>query len=177
MIGPLAGRDRGVSTGVSVMLMVAVALVLGVTLSAAFGATASELRNPPPTATFEHTKTENGADSDTVELTLTGGERLRADRLLLVATTPVDLGGSETPPNPGYATVGEKLTEGDDQTEIGSTWDVGETVLFGAGGDLEGETIRLVWNPVEVEKDGANGREPSDVIGENSHVLLKFTVQ
>lgn len=169
--------NRGVTSGISTILMVAVVVLLGATLSVAFGETVTKAQNPPPTATFEHEKIENGANSDTVELVLTGGESLEADRLLLVASKPVDLGGSSTPPNPGYATTGEKLTEGSDQVEIGSVWEAGESILFGANGDLEAVTVRLVWNPIEVHKDGAGGTEPSDVIGENSHVLLKFTVK
>lgn len=170
-------RDRAVTSGISTILLVATVVLLGATLSVAFGETVGKAQNPPPTATFEHQKLENGADADTVEIVLTGGEPLAANQLLLVASKPVDLGGSATPPNAEYATVGEKLTEGDDQVEIGSVWETGESVLFGANGDLEGVTVRLVWNPVEVDKDGANGKKPSDVIGENSHVLLKFTVR
>jgi hypothetical protein len=157
--------------------MVSVVVLLGATLSVAFGTTVDTVQNPPPTATFEHQKFENGADDDTVEIVLTGGESLRADQLLLVASKPVDLGGPDTPPNGDYATTGEKLTEGNDQTGIGRMWEAGEPILLGANGDLEGVTIRLVWNPIEVDKDGAGGTEPSEVIGESSHVLLRFTVE
>jgi hypothetical protein len=170
--------DRGVTAGISIIFMVAVVVVLGATLTVAFGQTVDSVQNPPPTGTFEHQKSERGADKDQLKLTLTGGEALEAKRLLIVATEPVDLG------RPGHfcdscATTGEKLTEGDDQVRIGDTWEAGESIhLRGTGtGELEGVTIRLVWNPVEVDKDDANGREPSEIVGENSHVLLKFTVE
>jgi hypothetical protein len=42
---------------------------------------------------------------------------------------------------------------------------------------LEGVTIRLVWNPTEVDKDEAGGKKPSELIGEDAHVLLRFTVR
>jgi len=170
------GRDRAVTSGVSTILMVALVVLLGTTLFVAFG-TLADVVAEPPTAAFDHQKAENGASDDVVTVTLAHGDSLRTDRLLLVASKPVDLGGSDTAPNPSYATVGEKLSEGDDQVGVGDTWNVGESIRFGANGDLEGVTIRLVWNPTEVDKDGAGGREPSELVGEDAHVLLRFTIR
>jgi hypothetical protein len=69
------------------------------------------------------------------------------------------------------------VTEGNDQVQIGETWEAGESIHLSRDGELEGVTIRLVWNPVEVDKDGAGGRDPSEVVGEDSYVLLRFTVR
>jgi FlaG/FlaF family flagellin (archaellin) len=166
---------RGVSSGIATIFMVAVVVLLGATLSIAFGATVDE-PTPAPTATFDYQKHERGASPDEVEITLTGGEPLVAKKLMVVASEPVDLG---TPGNywSEGETTGEKVTEGNDQVQIGETWNAGESIFLSRDGELEGVTVRLVWNPVEVDKDGAGGREASDVIGEDSYVLLRFTVK
>jgi hypothetical protein len=171
-------RERAVSSGIATVFMVAVVVLLGATMSVAFGA-AVNTQPPAPATTFEYQKFEDGTDDghDMVEMTLTGGQSLEAKQLLLVASEPVDLGA---PPDTFWEegeTTGEKLTEGDDQIGIGDTWEAGESIHFSKHGELEGITVRLVWNPTEVEKDGENGKAPSDVIGEDSYVILRFTVQ
>ena len=167
--------DRAVTSGIATIFMVAVVVLLGATLSVAFGATVDK-PTPSPTATFEYQKHERGTSPDEVEITLTGGEPLEAKKLMVVASEPVDLG---TPGNywSEGETTGEKVTEGNDQVQIGETWEAGESIHLSRDGELEGVTIRLVWNPVEVDKDGAGGRDPSEVVGEDSYVLLRFTVR
>jgi len=158
-----------------VILLVSVTLVVGTSLSVALSSTADQVGGPTPAAAFSHEFAENGDGDDEVVLTLTHGSTLDASRVILVASKPVDLGGPDNPPNGGYATRAEKLTEGGDQVGIGPTWKSGESIRFGANGDLEGTTVRLVWNPVEIKKDDAGGREPSSVVGEESSIIYEAT--
>jgi FlaG/FlaF family flagellin (archaellin) len=164
---------------IATVLLIAIILIVAGAVGHTFYDTIADGQQPAPQVAFEYDHHENGANDDTVTLTHTGGDVLMADRLILIASKPVDLGGpdeSDPKPNPGYATVGEKLTEGNDQTGIGEQWSTGESIIFGAAGDLEGTTVRLVWNPVEIDKDGFNGKRPSGVVGEDSYILYKFTI-
>jgi len=168
-------KNRAVSPVISVILMIAVAVVIAATISAA-AYDITEVTQPGPTAAFEQQLLNEDGSNERLELTLTHGDKIRADQVLIVATEPVDIGGPDTDPNGGYATIGEKLTEGDDQSGVGEYWTSGESILLGGVGDLSGTTIRVVWNPTEVQKDGENGKAPSDLIGEKSVLLWEYTV-
>jgi hypothetical protein len=133
---------------------------------------------PGPSAAFEHQLLDEGEGNERLELTLTAGDGIRANQILIVSTEPVDIGGPpDTSPNGEFATVGEKLTEGDDQSGVGEYWTAGEYILLGGVGDLSGITIRVVWNPTEIKKDGSGGKDPSELIGESSVILWEHTVQ
>jgi FlaG/FlaF family flagellin (archaellin) len=179
--GTLNG-ERAVAPVLGVVILVGVvailsAVVAGYTLTQERG-----LQNPGPTATFEFELTEDDDGNDLLLVTHTAGDSIPLDRLLLAAEKPVDLGGSNNAPSQGYATTGEKLDEGDGQVGVGETWESGETIEvlagdYGPGADeLDGVTLRLVWNPREVDKDDQGGKAPSSVVGESSVVLFKHTV-
>lgn len=168
-------KNRAVSPVISVILMIAVAVVIAATISAA-AYDIPEVTQPGPTAAFEQQLLNEDGSNERLELTLTHGDKIRADQVLIVATEPVDIGGPDTDPNGGYATIGEKLTEGDDQSGVGEYWTSSESILLGGVGDLSDITIRVVWNPTEVQKDGLNGKAPSDLIGENYILLWEYKV-
>jgi flagellin-like protein len=167
--------DRAVTPVIATILMVAVVVVLATTISVYFYGLGNTIE-PAPNAAFEQQLLDEDGPNERLEVTLTHEDGIRANRVLIVATEPVDIGGPDTDPNGGYATVGEKLTEGNDQSGVGDYWTAGETIKLGGVGDLSGITIRIVWNPTEVKKDGAGGREPSEVIGENAAVIWEHTV-
>jgi len=169
-------KKRAVSSVISVLLMTAVAVILAATVSV-IALDIIDASQPAPSAGFEQRLLDEDSTEERLELTLTHGDRIRADQVLIVSTEPVDIGGPDTSPNGGYATVGEKLTEGNDQSGVGDYWTAGESILLGGVGDLSGITIRVVWNPTEVQKDGQNGRAPSALIGENSAIIWEYTVK
>jgi FlaG/FlaF family flagellin (archaellin) len=171
-----------VSPVVGVVMIVGVTVVLSAVV-AGYGFTQQRgLQSPGPTATFEFDLVQNDDGNDLLLVTHSAGEPIALDKLLLVADRPVDLGGANNDPSQTYATTGEKLDEGNGQVGIGETWEAGETIEvlagdYGSGPDeLDGVTLRLVWNPREVDKDGQGGKAPSSVVGERSAVLFRHEV-
>jgi flagellin-like protein len=169
-------NDRAVSPIIAVLLMTAVAILIAATVSVFVLDISETVDQSGPTAAFEQQLLDDGSSDERLEVTLTQGDHLRADQVMIVATEPVDLGGANADPNGGYATVGEKLTEGADQTGVGEYWTSGESILIGGVGDLSEVTVHVVWNPTEVRKDGQGGKAPSDIIGESSVILWTHTV-
>lgn len=169
-------KNRAVSSVIAVLLMTAVTVIIAATVTV-FVYDISSATQPGPSASFEQELLDEGESDERLELTLTHGDEIRADQVLIVSTEPVDIGGPDTAPNGRFATVGEKLTEGNDQSGVGDYWTAGESILLGGVEDLSGITIRVVWNPVEVRKDGEGGRAPSELIGENSVILWEHTVE
>lgn len=171
------GRDRrGVTPVIGVVMMVSIAVVLGAVVAGYAFSQREHLDDPGPAVAFETELVGDGTADEALRITHDGGDAIRANRILVVATEPVDLGSEDHAPSGGYATRGEKLTEGNDQTGVGDTWESGESILVGGVGDLEGITVRIVWNPTEVEKDDAGGEEPSELVGEHSVVLFRHTI-
>lgn len=164
--------DRAVSPVIATILMVAIVVVLATTISVYFYDISNTIE-PAPNAAFEQQLLDDG---ETLEVTLTHGNGIRANQILIVSTEPVDIGGPDTSPKRQFATVGEKLTEGSDQSGVGEYWTAGETIKLGGVGDLSGITIRIVWNPVEIKKDDYGGEEPSEVIGDNAAVIWEYTI-
>lgn len=174
--------ERAVTPVIGVVILVGVVTILSAVVTGYAFVQQEGLQSPGPSASFEFELTERDDGTDLLLVTHTSGDPLQLDRLLLVAERPVDLGGSNNAPSQGYATTGEKLDEGNGQVGVGETWEAGETVEvlagdYGSGPDsLDGVTLRLVWNPKEVEKDGQNGKAPSSVVGEGSAVVFRHTV-
>lgn len=169
-------HNRAVTPAISTILMVAVVVTLAATTSAFVLDLGNEATEPGPNVVLEDRLVDNGESDERLQLTLTHGGPVRANQVMIIASQPVDLGGPDTSPNGDYATVGEKLTEGSDQTGVGTHWEVGETILIGGVGDLEGTTIRAVWTPSEIKKDGQGGKAPSEVASESGTVIWKLTI-
>jgi flagellin-like protein len=165
--------DRGTSSVVGTILLVAVVVVGGVT-SAYVLDVRQEVAGPDiPSDAIEAEHGEH-LDGEWVRFTLTAGDAVQADRLVVVATTEVDIHGDEDEvgyTDPDYKSRSESFTEGADQAGIGDAWTAGEDVYVGSDSDLSGETFRVVWNTEPVE-----GENPGEVVGEDSHVLFEFTV-
>lgn len=183
--GGTGDGDRGVTPVVGLVVLVGVVAILSAVVAGYVFTQERGLQDPGPTATFEFELTEDAGGNDLLLVTHTAGDSIPLDRLLLVAEQPVDLGGSNNDPSQDYATTGEKLDEGGGQVGIGETWESGETIEVLAGDydddsssadELDGVTLRLVWNPAEVDKDGQGGKAPSSVVGESSVVLFKHSV-
>jgi FlaG/FlaF family flagellin (archaellin) len=171
-----------VSPVIGVVIIVGVTVVLSAAVAGFVFTQQRGLQSPGPTATFEFDLVENDEGNDLLLVTHSAGEPIALDKLLLVADRPVDLGGSNNDPNQDFATTGEKLDEGNGQVGVGETWEAGETIEVLAGDygsdpdELDGVTLRLVWNPREVDKDDQGGEAPSSVVGESSVVLFRYEV-
>jgi FlaG/FlaF family flagellin (archaellin) len=165
----------GASAPIGVILMVGAVVIVAASTSLYVSGSA-DVEPASPTVSFAYDHDERGAAPDVLRISHVEGDVLRADRVILIASEPVDLGGPDTEPKAPYATTGEKLTEGTDQTGVGDEWGAGEEILVGGAGDLGGVTVRIVWNPTEIDKDGAGGLEPSEVVGEDSYVIGSYTV-
>ena len=172
----MANDDRAATPVIGAILMIAVVVVLATTVTVYFYSI-SNTTEPAPNAVFDKQLLDEGGDNERLEVTLTSGSKIRANQVLIVSTEPIDIGGPDTPPNSGFATVGEKLTEGEDQSGVGNYWTAGERIKLGREGDLSGITVRIVWNPTEIKKDDAGGQEPSELIGENAAVIWEYTIK
>jgi flagellin-like protein len=174
--GRRSDRDRAASSVIGTVLLVAVA----VTLSAAVGGfvlSGQDTAQRAPVVAVEHQLYQNKSPSDSddvARITFHSGDAIRADRLLVVASKPVDIAGERTAANGNYASDAERFVEsasGPPQVNVGDTWDAGEPVWISRNGDLEGVTVRIVWNPQPIE-----GQNPGTVVGEESHVIAEFTL-
>jgi flagellin-like protein len=171
-----ASGDRGSSSVVGTILLVAVVVVIGGATGAYVLDLGQEVTGsdvPSDAIEAEHGETDDG--EEWVRFTLTAGDAIRTDRLVVVATTEVDVDGGTN-----FATgdarsrtesFAEKPPGGTVQVDIGDAWTAGEDVYVGGPDDLSGETFRVVWNTRPVEN-----QNPGEVVGEDSHVLFEYTV-
>ena len=168
--------DRGVSSTIAVVLMVAVVVVLSAVISVVVFDVGSQVQSPSPDVVVTHTLVDDGSEQ-TIAVTLEAGDGVRADRLYVSGSKDLDIGGapgSANPANENYASPSEAFTEsssGPPQVGVGETWDAGETVYLDPVGSADGVTIRIYWNTAQVE-----GVNPGTVEGENSYLIAEFTV-
>lgn len=93
---------------------------------------------------MDHQLYQNKSPSDgddVARITFHSGEAIRADRLLLVASKPVDIAGERTAANGNYASEAERFAESagsnPPQVGVGDNWDAGEPVWISRNGDIE----------------------------------------
>ncbi|WP_276260192.1 type IV pilin N-terminal domain-containing protein [Haloglomus litoreum] len=164
--------QRGVSSVIGAVLAVAIVVMLGSvigTFALSFG---DSVQPQAPQVQVSHAVTD---DADPlIAITHESGESLAIDQLYVTASTPVDI-GSATTANDDHASEREAFAESSGgnppQVDIGETWDAGETVYLDPEGDIEGLTVRVLWNTQPVE-----GVNPGSVEGADSYTLVEFTV-
>jgi FlaG/FlaF family flagellin (archaellin) len=172
------GSERAATSVVGTVYLVGIVVVLAGTASVfvlGFGSPATEAA---PQVTVSHATVEHGGDP-LVAVTLEAGDSVRADRLYVVASDPVDIGGGPgsgvvANDDPGWTSERERFDEssdGDPQVGVGETWDAGETAYLDPAGALEGLTVGIYWTD-----DAVEGVNPGTVEGENTYKIAKFTV-
>jgi len=171
------GVDRGVTSIIGVLLMVAVVVVVAATMTVFVFDIGSGLESTAPNAETEYELVADGPER-TVAITLSAGDGVATDQLYVVGSKELDIGGapgSGTPANDQWASSRETFTEsaGDNppQVGIGPTWDAGETVYVDPVGSVDGVTITIYWTSRPVE--GVNPGQPA---GDYSYKLADFTV-
>jgi len=170
------GDTRGVSSVVATVLLVAVVVVI----AAVVGTYALELGDEQaasPPVTVSHTTVPDGSE-ETIAVTLSAGEAVETDKLYVIASADVDIGGapgSTTPADESYASGLEKFTESSGgnppQIGIGDTWEAGETIYLDPVGSVDGVTVSIYWNTEPVE-----GVNPGSVEGDDAYKIAEFTV-
>jgi flagellin-like protein len=170
--------DRGVTPVIGVIIMVAVAVILGAVISGYVFGIGGESQSPAPSVVLEHEVIDNDGDR-LVAVTLAAGESVAIDRVYVTGSKDLDVGGgpgSGTAANPDFASSAEPLAEssGDNppQVDIGDTWESGETVYLAVGdNDPEGVTIRVYWT-----SGGVEGVNPGTVTGDDTYRIAEFVV-
>lgn len=168
---------RGVASLVGVLLMVAVLVVVAASMTFFVFDIGAGLQSEAPNVDVDYGLVADGTER-TIAITLAAGDAVATDRLYVVGSKDVDMGGapgSSTPANDQFASPLEKFTESNagnpPQVGIGPTWDAGETVYVDPVGSVDGVTITIYWTSESVE--GVNPGQPE---GEYSYKLREFTV-
>jgi flagellin-like protein len=175
MGGVMMRAERGQSEVIGIILMVAIVVILAsATAVAVFVYDSSQ--SPAPQVSLSHSLVDDGGDR-VVAVTLESGTSVQIDKLYVIGSVDLDIGGapdSGTPANEDYASELEKFTESsgpNPQVGIGDTWESGETVYLDPVGSAEGVTISLYWNTRPIQ-----GVNPGSVKGEDSYKIAEFTV-
>lgn len=177
MRSDIPGDGRAASAVVGLVLLVAIVVIISTTVSAFVLSRGSDVPPPSPTISVSHTTVDDGGDA-TVAVTLEGGDAVRTDRLYVIGSKPLDIGG---PPSDAHsakekhASERERFTEssGDNppQVGIGETWEAGETVHLDPEGTADGVQIRIYWNTRPVQ-----GVNPGTVEGKDAYKIAEFVV-
>lgn len=176
MVGDSAG-DRGVAPVIAVTLLVAVVLVLVTTVSAFVLTDQSDVPPPAPQISVSHTTVPDGGER-TIAVTLSAGDAVSTDRLYVIGSNPLDIGGA---PGSGsaaaerFASARETFVESPDddppQVGIGEQWESGETIYLDPVGTVDGVTVKIYWNTQPVQ-----GVNPGTVEGDDAYLIAKFRV-
>jgi hypothetical protein len=156
--------------------MIAVVVILGSAVGAfVFGF--GDQQTPAPSVSVSHQTVADGSER-TIAVSLEAGDAVETDKLYVIASKDVDIGGApgtSTPANENFASSLEKFTESSGssppQVGIGDTWEAGETIYLDPVGAADGVTVAIYWNTDSVE-----GVNPGTVSGEDSYKIAEFTV-
>jgi hypothetical protein len=174
-----AGSDgqRGVAPIIAVTLLVALVVVLVTTVSAFVLTDESDIPPPAPQISVSETTVPDG-DERTIAVTLEAGDPVATDRLYVIGSKPLDIGGppdSGTPANEAYASDRENFVEasGDNppQVGIGDRWESGETIYLDPEGSARGVTVEIYWNTEPIQ-----GVNPGTVEGDDAYLIAEFRV-
>ncbi|WP_324664978.1 type IV pilin [Haloarcula sediminis] len=172
------GTARGMASLIGVLLMVGVVVVVAATMTVFVFDIGSGVSSPAPTAETDYELVADG-DERTIAITLTAGDAIATEKLYVVGSKDIDIGGapgSDTPALEEHASELETFTEssGDNspQVGIGETWDAGETVYIDPVDGVDGVRITIYWTSETVE--GINPGQPE---GEHSYKISEFTVR
>lgn len=176
-----SGDSRGVAPVIAATLLVALAVALVTTVSVFVLTDGSDVPPPAPQISVSHTTIPAG-DERTVAVTLEAGDAVETNRLYVVGSKPLDIGGpprngtTDGEANDEYASPRESFVEapGDDppQVGIGPRWESGETVYLDPEGSVRGVTIEIYWNTEPVR-----GVNPGTVEGDDSYLIAAFRVR
>lgn len=169
--------NRAVTPVIATILMVAIVVILAGVVGIYFGSSGTNIEQSPKVAISAQLVEPLGSCNDEVRLTHNGGDPVRSENLLLVTNQEVDIGSaSGTPPNcPTYSTTRERVTEGTDQAGIGETWTAGESFRFGSN-NLEGTSVKLVWNPERVIDAGTDPNSDfGEINSDTAYILYEGT--
>lgn len=167
---------RGVSSVVAVVLMVAVVVILGSAVGGfVFGL--GDQQTSAPSVGVSHQTVVDGTEQ-TIAVTLEAGNAVETNKLYVIASKDIDIGGApgtSTPANQDFASSLEKFTESSGsnspQVGIGDTWEAGETIYLDPVGAADGVTVAIYWNT-----DPVKGVNPGTVSGQDSYKIAEFTV-
>ena len=104
------GEARGVTSLIGVILMVGVVVVVAATMTVFVFDIGSGLQSPAPNVDTEYKLVADGSEQ-TIAITLAAGDAVATDRLYVVGSKDVDMGGppeSSTPANDEFASPLEK---------------------------------------------------------------------
>jgi FlaG/FlaF family flagellin (archaellin) len=172
------GRERGVTSTVGTVLMVATALLA----AALVGVVVFDLdprQEPAPQVVLSHELVDDGGEQS-VAVTMESGDAVRVDRLYVVGSVDLDVGGPpDAAGNRGaderFASERERFDESSGgrppQAGTGETWDAGETVYLDPVGSADGVTVTIYWS-----SDPIAGVNPGTVTGEDTYEIASFTV-
>lgn len=168
---------RGVAPVIAVLLLVALVVVLATTVSAFVLTNETDVPPPAPGISVSHTTVPDGGER-TVAVTLESGDAVAIDRLYVIGSKPLDIGGSpgsSTPADDQYASSRENFVEASGsnppQVGIGPKWESGETVYLDPEGSVDGVTVSIYWNTRPVE-----GVNPGTVTGDDAYLIAEFSV-
>jgi flagellin-like protein len=164
--------QRGVSSVIGAVMAVAIVVMLGSVIGMFALSFGDSVQPQAPQVQVSHAVTDDG--DPLIAISHESGESLAIDQLYVTASEPVDI-GSEAAANDAHASEREAFAESSGgnppQVDIGETWDAGETVYLDPDGDIDGITVRVLWNTQPVE-----GVNPGTVEGADSYTLIEFTV-
>ena len=169
-------QRRAVAPALSTILMVAIVVILGATISIFVFEVGSDIQSGAPYIEVSDEFVEAVDDGEkAVAITLIAGESVQTDRLYVAGSKKLDIGGhptnSSTPANDAWASEREKFTEasGDNppQVGIGETWEAGETIYVDPAGSADGITISIYWTSESVE-----GVNPGTPTGDTAYKLV-----
>jgi flagellin-like protein len=168
---------RGVTPVIAVILLVAIVVVLVTTVSGFVLTNQTDVPPPAPGISVSHTTVLDGGER-TVAVTLESGDTVAIDRLYVIGSKPLDIGGppgSGTPADDQYASSRESFVEASGnnppQVGIGPEWESGETVYLDPEGSVQGVTIKIYWNTEPVK-----GINPGTIEGDDAYLIAKFRV-
>ncbi|SFR70095.1 type IV pilin [Halogeometricum limi] len=168
--------NRAVSSVIGVILMIAVVVVVSSSIAFYFWDVAGE-QTPAPQISVSHELVQDG-DEQTIAVTLEAGNAVQTDRLYVIGSKNLDIGGapgSATPALERYSSEREAFTESSGgrppQVGIGETWEAGETVYLDPDGSVDGVTVELHWNTRPVQNVN-----PGTVEGSQSYKIAEFTI-
>jgi len=173
--------ERGVSAVIGVVLLLAVAVLLAVTVGTLALGLGERTQPTAPTISVSHELVDRGDGSgeQLIAITKQSGEPVKTDYLYVGGSKPLDIGAGPDSERPtadadsqasGLEAFTESYMDEPPQVGIGDTWEAGETVYIDPVGEASGTDVTLYWNTRDVA-----GNNPGEVKGSDSYDIGSFT--
>ncbi|MBP2252256.1 flagellin-like protein [Halarchaeum solikamskense] len=177
----MPGRERGVSAVVGVVLLLAVAVLLAVTVGTLALGLGEQTQPTAPTTSvsYELVDRGDGSGEQLIAITKRSGEPVKTDYPYVGGSTPLDIGAGPESDRPtadsdskasGLEAFTESYMGAPPQVGIGDAWEAGETVYVDPVGEASGTDVTLYWNTRDVA-----GNNPGEVEGSDSYDIGSFT--